>query len=87
MAEKPEKAVEEKPVEKVEVPVELTSPPRAPAGKTIETYAEELGTDPAIFAGVKARERWAAQRHVTKATYEKAVDKFLNGPTVLKGGE
>lgn len=71
---------------KAEVKTEAPKP-AAPSGKTIEAYRDELGTDAATFAGVKARERWPAQRHVTKRQYETAVERFLTGPTVLKGGE
>lgn len=72
--------------EKVEVPVEpANTSTRAPSGKTIEAYRDELGTDSATFAGVKARERWPAQFRLTKRQYETAVDRFLTGPTVARG--
>lgn len=64
----------------------VEAPPKV-SGKTIEAYRDELGTDAATFAGVKARERWAAMQHTTKRQYETAVARFLTGPTVLKGGE
>lgn len=76
---------------KAEVPA-LSPTPKpqtqtAVSGRTIEEYRDELGTDPATFAGVKVREGWAAQQRVTKRQYETAVAKFVNGPTVLREGE
>ena len=70
-------ASKENPEPKAEDKAEVKIP--VPSGKQIEEYRDELGTDPATFAGVKARERWPAQRRVTKRQYETAVEKFLTG--------
>lgn len=73
-------ADEKKAEAKVETPPKVT-------GKTIEEFRDELGTDAATFAGVKARERWPAQYRLTKRQYETAVERFLGGPTVARGGD
>ena len=64
---------------KTEAKAEVKLP--VPTGKTIEEFREELGTDPATFAGVKMRERWPAMKRVTKRQYEAAVERFLTGKT------
>ena len=64
---------------KTEVKAEVK--PVVPTGKTIEELHDELGTDAATFAGVKQRERWPAQKRVTKRQYETAVERFLTGKT------
>lgn len=72
--------------EKVEVKTDAPAKPPTPSGRTIEEYRDELGTDAATFAGVKMRERWPAQKRVTKREYERAVERYLGGPTVAGGG-
>lgn len=60
------------------------TPPKraAPNHPTIEEHAQTLKLDPSTFAGVKVRERWPAQKRVTQHQFQKAVDGFVNGPTV-----
>lgn len=53
--------------------------------KPIEEWCKDLNTSVGIYAGIKAANKWRAGKEVTKAEFEKAIDKFLKAP--IKGGK
>ena len=48
---------------------------------TIEEHAAALGTPLWALAGVKVRQGWAAEQRVSRTEFERAVSRFMHGPT------
>lgn len=75
-------AEDTKPV--AEATVTSVAPKRGDTKEPVEALAERLGTPAWALAGTRVRERWPVGFALTQSEYERAVERFLSGPTALE---